>query len=198
MVFKANIPQPNDNLSDSQGDLLGNMQQLDNTYGVDHYKFSDPTANNGFHNTVTTPLIIGSTDPTTAVGINKLYSLTAGNIGLIQFSRGENNASPTPITNKMSSQTPTTLPATPGSILILDFTGLALAFGTLFLVNQGGPLIMTADIAWGSTIGGVININRTPGFNVTPSFSGNSLIVTNNTGGAFASVYWALKLYRVN
>jgi hypothetical protein len=52
MVFKNNIPQPSDNMSDSQVDLLNNFGQLDTSFGVNHYKFSDLTANNGKHSFV--------------------------------------------------------------------------------------------------------------------------------------------------
>src|SRR3990167_4213269 len=59
MVFKSNIPQPTDDLSDIQQDLLANNQQLDTSMGKNHYPFTDLTAANGKHKFVQMP--IGST-----------------------------------------------------------------------------------------------------------------------------------------
>jgi hypothetical protein len=49
MTYNPNIPQPSDNLSDSQNDLLNNFQTLDTSFAVNHYQFSNATANNGKH-----------------------------------------------------------------------------------------------------------------------------------------------------
>jgi hypothetical protein len=75
MVFKNNIPLPTDNLSVSQGDLLGNNAQLDTSFGIDHYTFSDLTSNNGFHKKSTYPVGV---DPapvaTTLITYSKNYT----------------------------------------------------------------------------------------------------------------------------
>jgi len=49
MTFNQNIPQPNDDMSDSQGDLLTNFQQLNTQFGVNHVSF-DAAADSGKHN----------------------------------------------------------------------------------------------------------------------------------------------------
>ena len=54
-IYNANIPQPGDNLSNSQGDLLANFQQIDITVGKNHYPTSNVTANNGKHKFVEMP-----------------------------------------------------------------------------------------------------------------------------------------------
>ena len=52
MAFKANIPQPTDKKSVSQGDMLANFTALNTTFGVDHVTF-DEASDNGKHNQVT-------------------------------------------------------------------------------------------------------------------------------------------------
>jgi len=49
MTFNPNIPQPTDDLSDSQGDLLNNNLALDASFSINHAAFSDTTADNGKH-----------------------------------------------------------------------------------------------------------------------------------------------------
>jgi len=44
MVFSPNIPQPNDLLSVSQGDILANFQQANTIMAADHYEFNFTTA----------------------------------------------------------------------------------------------------------------------------------------------------------
>ena len=97
MVFNPNIPTAPQKLSVSQPLLLANNQQLDTSFGIDHYKYSDATANNGFHNSVTTPGDQPVTDPVT-VANPVFYALeNTVNLGLLQYSRGPSNAVPTPV-----------------------------------------------------------------------------------------------------
>lgn len=67
MPFNPNIPQPNDDLSDSQLDLLNNNGFLNASFGVDHFPFSDATINNGKHTNVTTPNLSASPPVTGAI-----------------------------------------------------------------------------------------------------------------------------------
>lgn len=55
MTFNPAIPQPGDIISQSQKQLLTNNTALDNTFGVDHYKFS-ATTNAGSHQQISFPL----------------------------------------------------------------------------------------------------------------------------------------------
>ena len=47
--YNPNIPQSTDFLSDSQQDIQSNFQQLDTSFGLNHFPFSNVTANNGKH-----------------------------------------------------------------------------------------------------------------------------------------------------
>lgn len=54
MAYQPNIPQATDQLSKSQGDLLGNFQSIQTTFDFDHVDFN--AAGNGSHNKVTLPI----------------------------------------------------------------------------------------------------------------------------------------------
>jgi len=84
MVFQPNIPQPTDRLNKSQGDLLGNNQDLDVSFNVDHTAYSVGT-NVGMHKKVTlqSPLLA---DPNQISPISSLY--TKGSPAQLFFQNG--------------------------------------------------------------------------------------------------------------
>lgn len=56
MVYDPNIPQTGDNLSKSQGQILGNFTALNTIFNFDHYAWNDSTtANQGLHRKVAFP-----------------------------------------------------------------------------------------------------------------------------------------------
>lgn len=71
MSFNPNIPLPTDFLSQSQQDILTNFQTSDTSQGVNHYQFSDVTANNGKHKFLQMP---ENAAPTTAVDEGAVYT----------------------------------------------------------------------------------------------------------------------------
>lgn len=70
--YLPNIPQPGDVLSISQGQILGNFQKADSSFGNDHYAFSNGSANNGKHQVIRTPDQV--TDPATATSEPAIYA----------------------------------------------------------------------------------------------------------------------------
>ncbi len=52
-TYIPTIPQPGDDLSDSQPQILGNFTKANSSFGIDHYPFADATINNGKHKQVT-------------------------------------------------------------------------------------------------------------------------------------------------
>lgn len=76
-LFLPNIPQPNDNLDFSQGQLLTNNQGLDTVFGVDHTLFSDATSDKGFHRKVTFPVV--AAPGSTALHLVEYVKTIAGN-----------------------------------------------------------------------------------------------------------------------
>lgn len=71
MTFNPNIPLSSDKISQSQVDLLGNNQQLDVRFGVDHNNFSTGT-NSGMHKQISFPAV--RADPVVANPAGMLYT----------------------------------------------------------------------------------------------------------------------------
>lgn len=72
--YNPNIPQPNDILADSQGDLLQNFQSLDTYFGINHVQFS-VTPNTGKHTYVE---MINKTDPVGAALQGTFFTKNSG------------------------------------------------------------------------------------------------------------------------
>ncbi len=204
MSFNPNIPQPSDELSDSQGDILTNFSTSNTSFGIDHYPFADLTANNGKHKWVTTPLTPGGTHPATAVNEPKLYGMQdTVPLGVIQYSRLGNNAVPSPVSNIESPATPIVL-ANLATTNVLDFTGLARAMGTVYVSDFGalGTPICIGDFRYNGPIIGLkfSILNTFSGIGTAPftvTQSGDILQIQNTSGLARNDVYWTLVLHRV-
>ena len=74
MTFNANIPQPADQISQSQSPLLINNQQLNALFSVDHVSYTFATLpSRGRHNKITFDNFLGA-DPGFAAPISSLYT----------------------------------------------------------------------------------------------------------------------------
>lgn len=71
-MFNPNIPAGPDILSTSQGDLLGNFQDINTQFGVNHVTFSPNVANSGKHNLVS--LVEQPNDPESIANEYLLFS----------------------------------------------------------------------------------------------------------------------------
>lgn len=89
MVYKNNIPQSTDKLSQSQPDLLGNFQELDASFGVDHTSFSVGT-NVGYHKQITFQDVLGA-DPNQTAPISSLYSKGSSQNLFYQYDSGSSD-----------------------------------------------------------------------------------------------------------
>jgi len=77
MTFNPAIPQPNDLLSISQGDLLTNFSQTNTIFAVNHYEFNHATvADRGKHKFCSFPE--QAADPSTAANEIALYTKDNG------------------------------------------------------------------------------------------------------------------------
>jgi len=74
--YIRNQPVATDDLSVSAPILANNTNKADDSFGVDHFQFSDQTANNGFHKKVTLPGNIAA--PAPAAGYGDMYGVTNG------------------------------------------------------------------------------------------------------------------------
>lgn len=87
MPFNPSIPQANDRLAKSQQDLLQNNTQLDTSFGINHYAFSDLSANNGMHKQCQ---LVELANPVPVAGTDSLYCATTGSpaVGELFYVRG--------------------------------------------------------------------------------------------------------------
>lgn len=77
MVYTRNQPVAGDDLSVSQPILAANTNAADDSFGVDHFPFSNLTSSNGFHQKVTIPGNVAI--PTPASGFGDMFAITSAN-----------------------------------------------------------------------------------------------------------------------
>lgn len=78
MTYNPNIPQPTDNLSNSQGQFLANFDQLNQQFEIDHTGFNTGSGNgDGFHKKVTLPGNVATPSP--GAGYGDIYTVTDAN-----------------------------------------------------------------------------------------------------------------------
>ncbi len=191
-LYDPNVPTGLINLDIDYQNLQNNFSQLDTTFGIDHYKFSDQTANNGFHNTVTQPLIVGAAHPATAADVPKIYTMKDGTNGAtIQYSRGGSNAVPSPITTIQSAAAPFNM-APSSNVNIYDFTGITRAIAQFFVSGITARLII--GVFWD---GANFTFIDNPGSSFMLTSSGNILRLTTSVGTTVNNIVWTLQLIRV-
>lgn len=206
MTYNPNKPAANDDLSDSQGDIKSNFTVSNNVFLVDHYPFSNTTANKGKHNQVTTPLIIGSVHPATAAAEPKMYAMQdSANVGVLNYSRGPSSAVPTPLTSLQSPATPVTI-GSGGTANILNFTNLARCTCILSVMDTVYATTIAPGVPAASTYSfvywtGTAFMFKTTGTIIQVQNTGNILQIKNNTSvpvGALNNVYWTLQFLRLS
>lgn len=191
MAYKANVPQPADFLSDSQGDILDNFAQLDASFDIDHVKYSDPTADNGKHKTVT--YVVQAPEPSTAANEVKSFSfLPSANIGELEFSRGPNDAVSTPLTNLHGTVSFTGV----GVVDIIDLTGLSLAFCLVYAYRKTtNSWYVSAEGFYNSSLG--LEVRDRASNNLRVITSGNKIQLSNTSGQTF-DADWTIQFYRLS
>ena len=204
MVYNNNVPQPGDVLSDSQVDLLNNFQQLNTSFGIDHYPFTDNSVNLGEHNQVTQPQIIGAAHPVTAAGQVKLYNMNdLAAIGSLEYSRGPSSAVPSPVTYLQSPAAAIAL-GTSASTNVLDFDGIADFCGATIYVwsvlqaTQNIHIMGCSQILYNQFAGPTKTLTVTTilnAFPVTFVMTGTILSILNSGNPAF--IKWSLQFYRI-
>lgn len=200
-IYQNDIPQSDDFLSDSQQDILNNFSQLDTTFGIDHYTYSDATANNGFHNQVTTPLIVGSAHPTTAADVPKFYAMQDSvNLGVIQYSRGPSDAVPTPVTFLQSSSAAISI-VSGNTIDLLDFTGITRANFNLFIVGDSATLptnrLLQYFYNFESGTFRRLLIGTTSSANGPVATNTGSILQILASGANVSNLYWTIQFLRI-
>lgn len=82
-IYIPNIPQPNDDPTQSQSQLLGNFGKLNTDFSVNHVPFT-AGGNNGTHTIVNFP-VTQNADPTPAGLASALYTKTVNSLGELFF-----------------------------------------------------------------------------------------------------------------
>lgn len=77
MAYNGNIPQPTDQISQSQNQILDNFTAIQTVVAVNHVTFDDPSGNQGKHKWVSFPVQTGT--PAFAAGEEGLYNLAYNN-----------------------------------------------------------------------------------------------------------------------
>lgn len=192
MVYRRDQPLASSTLRRSQPLLAANTNAADDSFGIDHYAFSNTTANNGFHQKVTNP--IQPTAPATAASTVTLYSRQVhANVGPLQYSRGQNSAIPSPLTRLHGSNITLASLATTN---LVNFTGVPISMGNV--IAQGtrtgtGAQMFTQAFAWN---GSTLTIAPSPGNIIRLDISGTTLQIVNPTADTYTAIYWSLEFYR--
>lgn len=191
MPFNPNIPQPTDNLSDSQDDLLQNNIDLNTSSGINHYSFSNATVNNGKHTYLqfpeeNAPASTGALElllhnmASTLGGTNNLgfvsYDRTVDATTKVQMTRREvPKVNPSPPVNEANGYS-----WLPGGFLI--------QYG--FKINPGTSGTITFPTPFTSTL---YNVSLTPIGADIPFVDGTPTTTTFSYGlstGIAGSLYW--------
>lgn len=206
-MYLPGIPTGTVNLDEDYLNLQHNFTQLNVTYGTDHYAYDDQTANNGFHNTVTTPLIVGAAHPATAADVPKFYAMQdTVPLGVIHYSRAGNNAVPSPVTYRQSPSTPIILNignTTP----LMNFAGLSRAIVKIFAGDFTNPMsaapqprVNELTAWWNGTTFSIPSVPAQGNAIVVRVVAASSLELFNNTSGPgtnFLNVYWTMQFLRL-
>lgn len=216
-LYNPGVPTGTVNLDVDYQSLQNNFSQLDTTYGVDHYKFSNRTGKNGFHNSVTTPIYSTAATPQPGVAGLSLNPLIFGfqyfntglnpSLGTLQFSIAPtpnipSNAVPSPITIIQSIPSGSTL-VHETSLNMLNITGLTSVILKVFAYNiRVKPPEPVAFLEYTVFSNGA-SINITPIITDTllsVVSSGNIIQLRNS--GTFADndmshLFWSIQLIRV-
>jgi hypothetical protein len=82
--YNPSIPQPTDNLSTSQGQMLNNFTQLNNIFDFDHYTWNDATVGNrGLHRQIHFPATTSQAAQAGTASV--LYSKAVSGVSSLYF-----------------------------------------------------------------------------------------------------------------
>ncbi len=186
-----NVPLGTQKQNQSASQINANFDQANTSFGIDHYPFSDLTANNGFHNQVTTPA--QASNPTTTTNPILYAKSASSNLGVLQYTippSSPGQATPTPLTAWQSSAAAVSVSS--GGITILDFTGINIAMAEFFAFNAGGTQKCQYTIYYG---GGTFNTTLISGSVLTLGGSGTLLTLVGSS--STLNVYWTLRFLRL-
>lgn len=192
--YNPNIPQPTDNLSTSQGQILNNFGQLETIFDINHWTWADAaTAKRGMHRKVDFP------DPTTVSAPtgndSVLYPKTVSAVTGLFFDNavgsstvwrgGSTDGNITYTSNKLS--LPNGLQVSYGSATTGGAGTAAITFS--FPTNVYSATLTARSN--GTPSGGAAGV-RCAFWSTAPTNTGGTAVVTNPAGTAIVSctVFW--------
>jgi hypothetical protein len=187
MAFIPTIPQPNDTLDVSQGDLLNNNGALDNVFSIDHLPFSSGSPNFGQHKklTLTAPL---ATDPGFSSPISCVYSKLVGAANQLFFQNDATAANVTQLTGFLPNETGNDSKGGVYTLLFLPWA-LKLFMGQSSAVSGSNNFTLSGFTGFGSSIF-TAQANAFGGGAVSSSFTPNSSAKTFNINSSNALPYY--------
>lgn len=189
MVYNDNIPQPQDPLSVSQGDILENFKQLNIIYGTDHIAYDSPV-DVGKHKTVT--YVTQETEPNTVANEVKSFSFVPStDLGEIEFSKGPNDPVPTPLTSLHSVPAGIDIP-TNSTVDILNFSNFSFAIAELYAFKVDGEYRVSTLIYDGTSI----KLTTGQGVGSLGWQKTANILQLKNTG-TNVKIHWSVKFIRV-
>lgn len=200
-VYQPGIPTGTVNLDVDYQNLQGNFEQANIVYGTDHYPFDNASPNLGRHNLVTTPPVVNNPPdglpPSTPAGVCKFYGFQPYSaIGLLQFSRGPNNAIPTPLTSLNGG--PISINSTE-TANIIDLAGVTRCMLMLSGFNDA-PLLADKKPLNGFVVfsQGTSNLNSIGGAgSMFAVMTGTVLGIRNATPSTAGAYYWTITFIRI-
>jgi len=208
-LYTRSQPVATDDLDISQVFLANNTNAADSVFGFEHYAFSNQTANQGLHNSVTTPPYIDfpattpSANPPMTTTEPILYGYTPGGatpstqLPVIQWSRGVTNSVPTPLTTIQSPLGGVTIGAG-ASIPVFNFSGMNIAYANVYAMSTAGSFPATNTVAGTVFFNGTTFTGIFGGGFLKFTFSGSQLNLTNSGVNPFSNnVYWTIEFLRI-
>jgi hypothetical protein len=165
MVYNPNIPQANDELADSQADLLNNFQALNNEFSVNHLPLTTVSAQAGYHTKVFFSAPLGS-DPNLASPESSLYVKTVDMASQLFFQNGGAGTNVEQITG-LTVQTQANTGTAGGTIYWVDTPwGLRLLFGTTNVLSASVAKTVLYPAAFSTVYTAVTSANDSNGTSV--------------------------------
>lgn len=200
-IYNPDIPQPTDDLSLSQGDILRNFQSLNTLYGVDHVPLTNRSQDQGSHNHVT--FVRQDSAPSTDEHRPKMYALRPdSNFRSLQYSRLGDDAYPSPV-SPIQAASPFSLAAN-SNTNVLDlsdidkFAARVTAWGIAPNASAGSKSALRAAYIARDGSERITKIaTPTEGVGIGITLTSNNRVRISAGGQALNNIRWTLEFIRI-
>lgn len=202
MTYLPNIPQPNDDIAVSQGQILANFQVNNSTLAVDHYEPANASSDKGFHrksmyveqDAIPTTLVVPPELDRACVyaypvTFSAVDSPTISGETTLLWHRGPDDAEPYPITNLTGV---VSVPGGPGSQNLISFAGFSTVHFRISVYCTSGVAANIKNYVGARAIGGTLGLGSSYGGLTGPvdvTLSGDVVKLDNGTLAAINCEY---------